>query len=63
MIDDRLAIVRWTVEIEVPDGALGVLSGNYSREQVEWSGQAERLSLAIMRRIQKFQIRTGVTSR
>ena len=62
VIDNQLAIVRWTVEIDVPDGALGVLNGNYSHEHVEWSGQSERLSLAVMprARIQKFQIRTGV---
>ena len=62
VVNGRLAIVDWVVEIEVPDGSLGVINGQYAYRNVKWSGRAERLSLVVMprARIQEFQVRTGI---
>ena len=62
VIDGRLAVVEWVVEIELPAGTLGVLNGQYAQGVVSWSGQADRLSLAVIprARVQEFEIRPGV---
>jgi len=62
IIDGRIAIVRWVVEVEVPDGTLGVLNGQYAYRNVSWTGEADRLSLVVMprARIQEFKVRTGI---
>ena len=63
VINGRLALVEWVVELSVPDGALGVLNGHYSHDTVSWTGTADRLALSVLpsARIQEFKVRDGVT--
>jgi hypothetical protein len=62
LVDGRLALVKWVVEIKLPPGTLGVLNGEYSHDKVSWSGTAERLALAVIprARVQEFKVRTGI---
>ena len=42
------AVVDWAVHLRLPPGTLGVLNGSVGTETLDWSGTAERLSLAVV---------------
>ncbi len=44
----RPADVTWDVRLALPDGAVGVLNGQVGTEEVTWTGEADRLSLAVV---------------
>lgn len=48
MTGDSVPVCQWQVELELPAGVLGTLNGVVGATTLQWSGQAERLSLAVV---------------
>ncbi|MEL6348753.1 MAG: hypothetical protein AAFV53_36955 [Myxococcota bacterium] len=46
MRGDQAATVQWDARITLPPGAAGALNDAFGEQVLEWSGEAERLSLA-----------------
>jgi len=44
----KLAVVHWIVEIDLPEGTIGVLNGTVGEGTLTWVGDADRLSLAVI---------------
>ena len=42
------AVVDWTVRLRLPPGTTGVLNGAVGQDTLDWTGTAERLSLAVV---------------
>lgn len=49
LVDGELPIVRWDVDVTLPEGVLGVLGDSVGPGRVRWRGEAERASLAAVR--------------
>jgi len=44
----NLEVVHWDVRLVLPPGVTGVLNGTVGRGELSWTGEAERLSLAVL---------------
>jgi len=42
------AVVHWVVELKLPEDTVGVLNGAVAKDTLRWSGEADRLSLAVV---------------
>lgn len=43
-----VAVVEWDVEITLPDHTVGVVNGQVGTHTVRWSGEADRIALAVV---------------
>ena len=61
MAGGGVAVVDWLVEVEIPEGAVGVLNGTVGTGVLTWSGTADRLSLAVVPggRVQELDLDVG----
>lgn len=50
LVDGRPPQLDWTVSVDLPAASLGVVSNRIGIEQVRWSGQSERVPLAVRQR-------------
>lgn len=58
LVNGRAPIVHWEVKVELPAEVTGVLGENTGEGRVAWTGEAERVSLAAVRRARVESIQT-----
>jgi hypothetical protein len=62
VVGDQLAIAKWIVLLHLPPDMTGVVNGQIGRGMVRWTGDAERVAIAVIpnARVQTFEMPSGV---
>jgi len=52
LVDGQVPEIEWTVQITLPEGAVGVVGSTVGEGTLEWTGRSDRVVLALPRRAQ-----------